>query len=225
MWYFKSSHFSCSDWEIFLSVSNKGPGIKNPHFFRSIFAKTCFFVDQRGPSIYIEMVYFNTWHAMKIRTFKSRVITITLILSLLSIGAVHAESTCDGSCKCHLRGSPGRAPFGLSVSPWGPLHRGAVIHSLHGSKYVAEGDLLDAGCHEGTRKLSCDMETPGDMYALQRSLRAVSGSENSPKVDSILLVALIHPNIEHAPGLSFSHRVIERKIPDPLYLHHLSLLC
>jgi hypothetical protein len=137
----------------------------------------------------------------------------------------HAETICDGSCKCHLRGSPARAPFGFSVSPSGPLHRGVVIHLHQGSKYFAEGDFLDAGCREGTGKLSCDMETPGDRYALQRSLPVVCVSENSPKVDSILLVSVIHPNKEHAPGPSLRHQAIERKIPDPLYLQHLSLLC
>ncbi len=162
---------------------------------------------------------------MKICTLKSKVITITLIVSLLSIGVVHAETTCDGSCKCHLRGSSVRASFGLPISHSGPLHRGVVIHSHQGSKYFAAGDFLDAGCHKGTKKLSCDMETPGDRYAFLRSLRAVSGSVNFPKLDSNLFVPVIHPNKEHALGSWFSHGSIERKVPAPLCLQHLPLLC
>lgn len=162
---------------------------------------------------------------MKIRTFKSRVITITLILSFMSIGVAHAESICDGSCKCHLRGSPGRTSFGFPVSLSSPLHRGVVIHLHQGSKYFAEVDFMDTGCHEGTGKLSCDMERPGDRYALQRSLPAVSVSENATKADLTLLVSVIHPIKEIAPGPSLRHRVIEWKAPDPLFLQHLSVLC
>ena len=162
---------------------------------------------------------------MKIRTFKSRVITITLILSLLSIGLVHAETTCDGSCKCHLRGPRATVHFGFSATPSGMLHTGTVIHSLHGSKYFAKGDFLDANCHKATKKLSCNMERLGNSYALQRSVRAVSRSENSPKLDSTLLVSVIHPKREYVPGPSFSHGLIERKVPAPLFLQHLPLLC
>ena len=154
---------------------------------------------------------------MKIRTFKSRVITITLILSFMSIGVAHAESICDGSCKCHLRGFP--------VSLSSPLHRGVVIHLHQGSKYLAEVDFMDTGCHEGTDKLSCDMETPGDRYALQRSLPAVSVSENATKADPTRLVSVIHPIKEIAPGPFLRHRLIEWKAPDPLFLQNLSVLC
>ncbi len=171
------------------------------------------------------MVYFTTWPAMKIRTFKSRVITITLILSLLSIGVAHAETICDGSCKCHLRGPRERVHFGFSATSSGPLHRGVVIHSHRGSRYSVEGDFLDVGCHKGTRKLSCDTERSVDRYALLRSLRAVSGPENSPQLDSSLLVSVIHPNKKHAPGPALSRRLIDRKVPAPLYLQHLPLLC
>jgi hypothetical protein len=162
---------------------------------------------------------------MKISRFKSRFITITLILSFMSIGVAHAESICDGSCKCHLKGSPGKASFSFSASPSGTLPKGVVIHLHQGSQYFAKGDSMDTGCHEGTVKLSCEMETPGDRYALQRSLPAVSVSDNSSKVDPIILGSLIHPIKELAPGPSLRHQVIESRAPAPLYLRHLSVLC
>lgn len=162
---------------------------------------------------------------MKIRTFKYKAITITLILSFLSIGVVHAETLCDGSCKCHLRGPRGRVPLGFSATSSGSLHRGTGIHLLQDLKHSAEIDFLHAGCHEGPKKLSCDMEAARDRYALQRLLTAVPCSQNSSNVDPILFLSAIYPNKEHAPGPALSRRLIDKKVPDPLYLQHLPLVC
>jgi len=162
---------------------------------------------------------------MKKRTFISRVITLTMIFSLLSVGWVHAETVCDGSCKCHLRGPWGRVHLGLSLFASGPLHRGLAIHLLKGSNHSTGIDFRDLRCHEGTRKLSCHMETPQDRYGLQRSVTAVSWSGYSSKIDSILFASVVHPNEKRLPGPALSHRLIQTKILDPLYLQHLSLLC
>lgn len=162
---------------------------------------------------------------MKKRTFVSRVVTLTVIFSLLSVGWIHAETVCDGSCKCHLRGPWGRVHLGLSVSASAPLHRGIAIHLFKGSTHSGEIDFRDLGCHEGTKKLSCDMETPRDRYALQRSVTAVSWSGHSSKIDSILFASVIQPDEKPLSGPTLSHRLIEKKMPDPLYLRHLSLLC
>jgi len=162
---------------------------------------------------------------MKKRTFTSRVITLIIIFSLISVGWVHAEAVCDGSCKCHLRGQRGQVHLGLSLFASGPLHRGLAIHLLKGSNHSAEIDFRDLGCHEGTRKLSCHMETPQDRYGLQRSVTVVSWAEHSSKADSFLFVSVIHPNEKHAPGPALTRQLIKMKVPDPLYMQHLYLLC
>ncbi len=162
---------------------------------------------------------------MKKPAFISRVITLTVIFSLLSLGWVHAETVCDGSCKCHFRGRWGQAHLAMSVSASAPLHRGISIHLFKGSVHLAEIDFRDLGCHEGTRKLSCHMETPQDPYGFQRSVTVVSWSEQSSKANSFLFASLIHPNENHAPGPALTRRLIKMKVPDPLYLQHLYLLC
>lgn len=165
---------------------------------------------------------------MRIPTITSRVLAIALILSLLSIGVVPAETVCDGSCNCCHSKDPLRGvPFGFLAPPSGPLHRETANHLLQGPRLTSfsEIDFLDVGCHEGTAKASCDMEAPRDRYALQGTVPAVPWSENSSTVDSILFVSVIHPNEKHSPGPAVSHWVMGRRAPDRLYLQHLSLLC
>ena len=162
---------------------------------------------------------------MKHPTITSRIITITLILCLMSMGVVHAETVCDGSCKCHLRRALGGVDFRLSVHALGLLHRGFAIHLVKGANHLAEIDFRDLGCHEGTMKLSCDLVTLPYRYAPQRSPMVNAWSGNSSKVDSILFVSVIHPKETYALGPALSHRLIATKLPDSLYLQHLPLLC
>ena len=164
---------------------------------------------------------------MRIRTITSRVLAIALILSLLSIGVVPAETVCDGSCNCCHSKDPLRGvPFGFLAPPSGPLHREIANHLLQAPRLTSFSDILfpNAGCHDGTTEV-CDMEAPRTLYALQGSVSAVPWSEHYVTVDSILFVSVINPNKNHSPGPAINHWVLGRKVPDRLYLQHLSLLC
>lgn len=168
----------------------------------------------------------NEWSPVRMRTFTFRALAIALILFLLSVGMVSAETICDGSCTCHSKGPLHGMPGGFPASPSGSLHLDMANHLLQGPRLSSFSDILfpNAGCHDGTTEV-CDMEAPRTLYALQGSVSAVPWSEHYVTVDSILFVSVINPNKNHSPGPAINHWVIGRKAPDPLYLQHLSLLC
>jgi hypothetical protein len=163
---------------------------------------------------------------MGVRIPLYKIIAIPLILSLLGVGAVPAQTLCDGSCNCHPKGSGHGVVSHFLASQSGSLHRKATHHLLQGPRLTSfsQIDFLDLGCHEGMTP-SCDMEAAQDRNAIQGSMRAVPWSGNSSTGDSILFVSVIQTNEHHAFGITASHWLIGKRAPDPLYLQHLSLLC
>jgi len=164
---------------------------------------------------------------MRIRKFTFKLIAIALTLSILSIGAVHGNMVCDGSCNCHPEGSPGGMDFSPVTAPSGALHKKTSNNPHHRPKLMdfSKVDFPDMGCHGDTTTESCDMGAVGDRYALQGSVPTVISSGNSSTVDAVLFVSVIHHNHQYFSGLAINSRMIEGKLPAPLYMRHLSLLC
>ena len=166
---------------------------------------------------------------MTIRKFTFRIIAGTLVLSLLSAGAVPAKTTCEGACCCHSNSRielP--ASTTISESSYHTRNFGGILNVSHNDhKYTSFFKTYhpDPGCLEGIVSASCDMEPLRALKAIQSSVSAVPRAERSLPALSTLVSSEMGLNAHQIFVIPKSHLMAVKGIPIPLYLQTLSLLC